>query len=57
MRVIKEKIKESIRLQKQNEFLEDFESGNPEDFVKRGDLIELLTILITVLNDKIDKGN
>lgn len=53
MHEIKEEIRESIRLQKEIEFLENFEHGDPDDFVTRGEMVKVLTIMAKALQNKI----
>lgn len=43
MHEIKEELRESKKLQEMIEFIEDFEHGSPDEFVKRGEFIKIMT--------------
>jgi len=54
---IKEVIRESIRLQKDLEFLEDFEQSISDEFVTKSQILKLISIVSTALIRKIDNNN
>ena len=55
MNEIKESLIESIRLQKDLEFLQDFETSLSDSFVTRTEVLRLVTIVSQVLRDYVDK--
>lgn len=52
---IKESLIESIRLQKDLEFLQDFETSFADSFVTRTEVLRLLGIVSQVLQQYVDK--
>lgn len=49
---LKEEIRESIRFQKDLEFLEDFERSISDEFVTKQEIIKLISIVSTALIKK-----
>jgi hypothetical protein len=53
---IKEELRESERVKKLIEFLEEFENGNPDEYVTRKDLIEIIRCVWEAQNQRIKNG-